>query len=187
MLIMNIIRHTVEDETKCPICYDNLKKEQQYTIPDCKHTFHTNCIVHWFRNGYSHCPLCNHCGLGTRKYALNKTITIPESIKNNKLKLKLIQSYVLKNNKPVWLKKLLDDYNLQLDIIKSKKKELHIIKNKIGVYNDIYKECKILENSISKLEWKIRKSEINIMSFPLYPIIIVKYKTPKITKKKRQV
>ena len=187
MLIMNIIRHKVDDETKCPICYDNLKLEQQYTIPDCKHTFHTNCIVHWFRNGYSHCPLCNHCGLGTKKYATNKVISIPNSIKNNKVKFKLIQAYVVKNNKPIWLKKLLDDYNIQLDIIKTKKKKLHIVKHKTGVYKDMYKECKTLEDQINKLEWKLRKSEINILSFPLYPIIMVKYKGSKITNKMRQV
>jgi hypothetical protein len=29
-----------------------------YTLPECSHTFHTTCIVQWFRNGYLSCPLC---------------------------------------------------------------------------------------------------------------------------------
>jgi hypothetical protein len=30
-----------------------------YEIPECKHQYHTNCIIDWFRLGKSRCPYCN--------------------------------------------------------------------------------------------------------------------------------
>ena len=48
----------------CPICQDSLEGEL-YTLPECNHTFHTNCIMTWFRapTGNNKCPLCNDCGI----------------------------------------------------------------------------------------------------------------------------
>lgn len=31
-----------------------------YTLPQCGHTFHTDCIMTWFRSHQTRCPLCNH-------------------------------------------------------------------------------------------------------------------------------
>ena len=166
---MNIIRHKNTDNTKCPICYDILDSEPQYTIPDCKHVFHTNCIVHWFRNGYTHCPLCNHCGLGTTKYATNKKSIMSHSIKHNITKFKLIKKYALKHNEPKWLIQKIDDYTKQLDQIKIIKKDIKNIKNKTGIYKDLHSKLKTLLEKLSKLEWNTRQNEKNILSFPLYP------------------
>jgi hypothetical protein len=32
----------------------------KYTLPSCGHTFHTDCIMTWFRSHQTRCPLCNH-------------------------------------------------------------------------------------------------------------------------------
>ena len=49
-------------ENKCCICLDdiNLETNKLHTL-DCNHTFHTNCIIDWFRTHSSNgrCPLCN--------------------------------------------------------------------------------------------------------------------------------
>jgi len=176
---MNIIRHTNPDITKCPICYDILETEDQYTIPDCSHTFHTNCIVHWFRNGYSHCPLCNHSGLGTIKYVSNSIMPFHASVKHNKTKFKLIKDYVKKKNGPEWLQKKIKLYKNNEDNIKQIKKKIKDISDSEGVYNHIRKKIKILEKQLNMLEWDSKKSEKIIMSFPIYPVIIVRHKKPK--------
>jgi hypothetical protein len=183
---MNIIRHTNPDVTKCPICYDVLEKEDQYTIPDCLHTFHTNCIVHWFRNGYTHCPLCNHSGLGTTKYVNQSFMHAHSSIKHNKTKFKLIKEHVKKNNGPDWLQKKINVYNTFEDKIKETKKKIKDTSESEGVYNHIRKKIKILEKQLNKLEWDSKKYEKLIMSFPIYPVIIVQYKKPKQLKKPKQ-
>ena len=48
----------------CAICHENLESET-YTLPECNHTFHTNCIMTWFRSptGNNKCPLCNNSGV----------------------------------------------------------------------------------------------------------------------------
>ena len=48
----------------CVICQDNLCTGAVFEIPECKHSFHQNCINTWFRQGNGKCPLCNSCGVG---------------------------------------------------------------------------------------------------------------------------
>ena len=49
---------------KCAICHEEMT-EGLYTLPECNHTFHTNCIMTWFRlkNTNNKCPLCNNPGV----------------------------------------------------------------------------------------------------------------------------
>ena len=41
---------------QCAICFEDLTNNT-FTL-ECKHKFHTECIVKWFRNDNSSCPLC---------------------------------------------------------------------------------------------------------------------------------
>ena len=45
----------------CQICMEHLDDplKQQYTLSQCNHQFHTDCIVNWFRNDSRHCVACN--------------------------------------------------------------------------------------------------------------------------------
>jgi len=60
--ILNI--HNTNEE--CMICRDELQCSQCYTLPECNHTYHTNCIVSWFRNGDSRCPYCGNKGINNK-------------------------------------------------------------------------------------------------------------------------
>jgi len=43
--------------TECPICFEYVEQEHDYIILLCNHTYHCNCIMHWFE--YKHnCPKC---------------------------------------------------------------------------------------------------------------------------------
>ena len=48
----------------CSICHEDLSNEL-FTLPECNHIFHTNCIITWFRapTGNNKCPLCNNSGI----------------------------------------------------------------------------------------------------------------------------
>jgi len=56
----------------CSICHENLENEL-YTLPECNHTFHTNCVITWFRMSdcTKNCPLCNNNGINTIKDVKN--------------------------------------------------------------------------------------------------------------------
>ena len=47
---------------RCVICLEQLDSKPMYSLPECNHTFHQNCIMHWFRQGNFKCPLCNETG-----------------------------------------------------------------------------------------------------------------------------
>jgi hypothetical protein len=158
----------------CSICYDTLDTEPQYTIPDCNHTFHTNCIVHWFRNGYRHCPLCNHLGLGSNKYCTSSNTIFSERIKD----------YVKKNNEPRWLMLLIDKYNKKQTELRQMSKEIKELKNKKGIYKEIVISIKKIQTKYNLLQWDSKKIEKKILSFPLHPIIVIIYKKPNKTKTK---
>jgi hypothetical protein len=59
--ILNININNTNEE--CMICKDELSCAQCYTLPECNHTYHTHCLVSWFRNGDSRCPYCGNKGI----------------------------------------------------------------------------------------------------------------------------
>jgi hypothetical protein len=56
---------------KCVICMEEIQ-ENLFKLPECQHGFHSNCIIHWFRQGNSSCPLCNNIGSGMTSYSQNR-------------------------------------------------------------------------------------------------------------------
>ena len=46
-----------EYNEKCAICHENMNiiddNNEMYELPECKHYFHTNCILTWFRSGHN--------------------------------------------------------------------------------------------------------------------------------------
>ena len=58
--LLNINDYTNEE---CMICKEELSSQPCYTLPECKHTYHTSCLVSWFRNGDNRCPYCGNKGI----------------------------------------------------------------------------------------------------------------------------
>lgn len=58
--LLNINDNTSEE---CMICKEELSSQPCYTLPECKHTYHTSCLVSWFRNGDNRCPYCGNKGI----------------------------------------------------------------------------------------------------------------------------
>ena len=64
---------TEQDIDKCAICLEPLITDL-YTLPECSHSYHTNCIMHWFRSNHTTCPLCNNQGINyCQSYYLSHT------------------------------------------------------------------------------------------------------------------
>ena len=61
--VMQYVRHP--DTETCTICLEKFADSDKscYTIPQCNHTFHTSCLMQWFRQEVR-CPLCRDNGLG---------------------------------------------------------------------------------------------------------------------------
>ena len=93
----------VSDE-KCMICLENLSTEQQYSLPECSHSFHQNCIMQWFRSGSHKCPLCNNLGVNDSMNADNH-LGHGSWYTRGKHKYKMIRKYSRKKEAPLVLKK----------------------------------------------------------------------------------
>jgi len=47
-------------EESCTVCQTDLHGREEVHTLACGHTFHTNCIMQWFRSLQTRCPLCNN-------------------------------------------------------------------------------------------------------------------------------
>ena len=57
----------------CAICREDLT-DNLYNLPECTHTYHVNCIMHWFRTDHNTCPLCQNQGINyTQAYDISNT------------------------------------------------------------------------------------------------------------------
>ena len=68
----------------CSICHDAITENTSYTIPECNHSFHNDCIIQWFRNYNSTCPLCREAGPG-------------DFVCNKQQRIRLIKQHIKKN------------------------------------------------------------------------------------------
>ena len=50
--------HNMNNETKCAICWDEFEGSYQVMKLPCQHVFHDFCILEWFMDGKTSCPLC---------------------------------------------------------------------------------------------------------------------------------
>ena len=143
-----------EDQPLCLICHDFIDTENNYTLPECKHKYHTKCIIEWFKRGDNRCPYCQNRGINNEGIILDypytnscifKTYFYPswrnkkwwsEESKNRyqmgSKKIKEIKNYIRKNNNhPKWLADELNnlckeekDYKKFLDNVKEYKKNI---------------------------------------------------------------
>ena len=60
-IISEIKKNTIKleniKESICSICLDDFDSEKEISFLDCKHIYHTNCIIEWINKDAS-CPLC---------------------------------------------------------------------------------------------------------------------------------
>jgi len=47
----------------CLICHDDITSKNSYELPECKHSYHTECIIDWFSRGSNKCPYCSNKGV----------------------------------------------------------------------------------------------------------------------------
>jgi len=127
-----------DEESVCSICYEVLTESDSNL--ECGHTFHSTCIIKWFRSGKQNCPLCNDISIDTQNIFWGTKIETISQIK------KLGR----KKNCPLNIKKTLDDVkktNIKLKTIKKDQREFQT------EFKDLLKKY----NSFNLRKWKIRR------------------------------
>ena len=161
----------LSDDNICSICLNDLNIEQIYTLPECNHKFHTNCITSWFRTGHNKCPCCNNEGLnGGGDGGWGRLST--------ENKIKYFKSLSRKKNATKELKK-------HIEILKYKEKKVTDIIEEIkqydntnkGTYNELIKPRMKLLSKKFRLKHIVRHYMWKICDTTnICPLIIVKKK-----------
>ena len=142
--------HQHSDPT-CPICLDNIEPHNSHTIQQCNHTFHTSCIIDWFRNNHR-CPMCRDNGF-PRPNDLSESLQNLSRAAENKVyylqhfrygRIKLLKEIARYQDCPPKLKELMNQYN-------SLENTTYKLSQKLG----------ILKRPIAKVDFKKQKERIS--------------------------
>ena len=55
----------MSDEHNCAICLEALEEDQTYTVPECGHKFHYECIIPWLDRAITHARIVEEEGTST--------------------------------------------------------------------------------------------------------------------------
>ena len=166
-----------EEVELCIICYSELdcSGSVTYSLPECNHKFHQNCIMHWFRQANSKCPLCNNTG------PLSSAGEGPARWKYPFERFKVLRRLSRKKDAPKDLVK-------GIELIKKNEKKLVNLRKQIKEYKnteviingvtiiktDIIKEGVALRSKKRKLSWKIRHQKRSLADkLNICPVILV--------------
>ena len=148
------------NENLCPICLDTMNIDNNiYTIPECNHKFHTDCIIGWFRSTHDTCPLCRSNRLAN---------VSPYSHKNL---FTMIINYSRRKNASKNVVKLVNKYKkYKNEIVKANKIRKEFEKNN----KDLLQIHRKLKNKKWLLAQKVRIIKREILSIPIQSIKIIK-------------
>jgi hypothetical protein len=172
---------------KCMICHEGLSTAPTYALPECKHTYHTHCIVTWFRHrppegtlGSSSDGKCPYCG----NRGINNTEDPNPDIYRRYLRLTPFQKYNMQFLKkysnspgaPKHLTNLIKKEKIQEQSLRDCKKEQTELKKSTKTKLVNFSETKKKMTSLRQSQWKkhfsLRKTQRAIAQFPVIPIII---------------
>ena len=142
----------------CPICHiEDMNENNSYTIKECSHKFHIDCIISWLRTDHANCPMCN----GFQE---------PERFSYSGISaFKLIMNFSRRKDAPKQLKKMTDKYKLlkQKAILARKKETLFKRKNK-----QILSDMRKLRHQRFISSRKVMSIKREISSIPIEPLRI---------------
>jgi hypothetical protein len=162
----------------CPICLDPLLNinndvKTTYNLPECNHSYHTECIMHWFRGGNRKCPCCSDAGTSLVEQCVDDDAGCVwyETLMT---KFKHVKQISKDKNTPEFIIAKLE----KLKKLESKNDDIRIelksLNNSNGVFKEIQKNKLKLEKKISyntRVLFQMKK-EI-VLLYPIKPIIVV--------------
>ena len=178
-----------DEDNICLICHDTLIPEEEtsdnnppYTL-ECKHKYHANCIITWFRSGHNNCPYCGDTGSNGpqkpkksrgRRRSLYRSF--PEKIALD-TKYQRLRKYSRRKDAPSELVKMVDK-------LKTFEKERDDNDKTLREFNDrptngaTWKDMSIERKKLREKCWtanrKVARQQIEISNYPIIPLIIPK-------------
>ena len=187
---VELLPETEQGEEICVICQDTLNKAPTYCLPECKHKFHTHCIVTWFRHRPSsnehgsiadgRCPSCGNKGINNcteTKYRIGHGYHYSRrnSVGEN-YRYRVIMKESRKPNAPKELTRLVKKLNLSKQCCENSEQEMKtfkkLLKEKPMKYDEAQKHVRKLRGDIWRKRRIYESCKRAITWFPIVPIII---------------
>ena len=184
---LNSLTQQNDDQEICVICQDILDngQEQIHILPECSHSFHTNCIITWFRDStQTNCPCCGD--LGINKTTKNEDVHNQYSNRDGRIwrfscvyqmkspLYKMLQNYTKRKDCPKELVKLFDKmsiYKKDMDLLKTEIKA-YTKERDSKTYKDVQETNRNFEKRRTKLRGKMREITSSILKYPIVPLIL---------------
>ena len=180
---INILNVSVNNTEECMICKEELQCSQCYTLPECNHTYHTNCLITWFRNGDSRCPYCGNKGIN------NKDVGFARHDRSKYYSIHYEKQSLIDIKKNIYLKKydtnknclnirklfekikvLEENYKVECEKFKEFRQSLKLSP---ALYNEAKKKMMAYRNRRWKLASQIRLEKFKIVNNSyIIPLII---------------
>ena len=143
----------------CAICHGELSGDM-YTLPECSHIFHTNCIMTWFRMKKNTCPLCNNTGINS----LKDMEKVPWRDREKAFQqYKKLRAFSRRKNAPKELKKKINELKKLEEKEKKIKKEFQMFKKNKPPENmsvqQIISKNRDMRYNIRKMKWKLKRKK----------------------------
>ena len=181
-----------QNQCRCSICLQDFVNkstnplESTYKIPECGHTFHTNCLMQWFRRE-QRCPLCRDIGTTpTNSYEANRMIASTWSRSGGRPGL---ATYSFRKGRITIMKQICRRKDAPKQLKKLIVKHTKLQKEKDSLQNHLSKELKTktkvnykkhqqlirsVRNNIWKKDSELRCLEGQLSCFKITEIIILK-------------
>lgn len=156
------------DETCCVICQESVKDMQKTTL-DCTHSFHTDCIIRWFRRGITFCPLCKDDPMNisqnnseAEESEVELTMSDIEDLIKPQIKISR-----RKNCDPL-LKNKVTNFKKAKENFKEKKRKLYWHERKgVGKYTELRRESKRLGKLVTTAQQKYMMKGLDVLNFEI--------------------
>ena len=159
----------------CVICHQSLSLDAVYRLPECHHTFHTCCIVTWFRAGDSSCPICRNRGINHNS---DSDKYIVRSLIHRNVKLRSVMSYVRGNPTRCskYILDLVNKYKSSSEQLKEYRADMSDfvkgLKDESVDYFDTLKKKRVLRSRMYSKERDVSRYKREIIMVPIVPLII---------------
>jgi len=181
-----------DEDNICLICHDTLIPEEEpsvnnppYTL-ECKHKYHANCIITWFRSGHNNCPYCGDTGSNGPKQpkksgAIRRSLYRPFQQKiATDVKYLRLRQYSRRKDAPHQLVRMVDKLKTLENERDDNDKALNEFKDK-PANGATWKELNAEGGKLRQRRWainrKIARQQIEISEYPIIPLIIPKIVT----------
>ena len=160
---INILNITVNANEECMICKDELQCGQCYTLPECNHTYHTHCLISWFRNGDSRCPYCGNKGINNKNNDTLRNVrgkyftTVYEAQMSSDIKKYVYLKKNDANKKCLETRKQFEKIKVLEENYKIEAQKLRELQQSLKETPAIYSEAKKNIMSYRSKKWKITR------------------------------